>query len=71
MQLFETSMAVRDLLLQIRQGQPGAMDGLFTHCLERLKILSHTTFSVPPGFAPFRGKRRSVFSAHSFACIGQ
>ena len=44
MRLFETSTAVRDLLLQIRQGQPGAMDGLFTHCLERLKILSHTLF---------------------------
>jgi RNA polymerase sigma-70 factor (ECF subfamily) len=44
MRLFETSTAVRDLLLQIRQGQPGAMDRLFAHCLERLKVLSHSLF---------------------------
>jgi len=44
MRLFETSTAVRELLLLIRQGQPGAMDRLFAHCLERLKILSHTLF---------------------------
>lgn len=44
MLVFETSTAVRDLLLQIRQGQPDAMDRLFAHCLERLKILSHSLF---------------------------
>lgn len=41
---FETSTTVRSILLQIRQGEQPAVDRLFAHVMDRLRILSHRLF---------------------------
>jgi RNA polymerase sigma factor (sigma-70 family) len=44
MKVFETSTSVREILLQIRQGEQTAVGRLFDHVMDRLRILSHKLF---------------------------
>jgi RNA polymerase sigma factor (sigma-70 family) len=44
LKVFESSTGLRDLLARVRVGEPGAGEALFTHCLERIKVLSHRLF---------------------------
>jgi len=46
MNVFESSTGVREILLQIREGEASATDRLFAHCLERFKLLSRRIFST-------------------------
>jgi RNA polymerase sigma factor (sigma-70 family) len=46
MNVFESSTGVREILLQIREGEASATDRLFAHCLGRFKLLSRRIFST-------------------------
>lgn len=44
MKEFETSTTIRDILSQVGKGEPTAVDRLFAHVMDRLRILSHSLF---------------------------
>lgn len=46
MNVFESSTGVRELLLQIREGDSSATERLFAYCLERFKLLSRRIFNT-------------------------
>ena len=46
MNVFESSTGVREILLQIREGDTSATDRLFAYCLERFRLLSRRIFNT-------------------------
>lgn len=44
MKVFESSTGLRELLARLRAGDPSASEALFSHCLERIRILAHRLF---------------------------
>jgi hypothetical protein len=46
MNLFESSTGVREILLQVREGDTSAMERLFAYCLDRFRLLSKRIFNT-------------------------
>ena len=46
MNVFESSTGVREILMQIREGDTSATERLFAYCLDRFKLLSKRIFNT-------------------------